>query len=117
MREIWKGQQNLIARNLSLSDLLVQSRNSVADLAGFFLSRFGVLGFFLRHQGANLFRNTIALGLELLNLRQELAALLIKSQHLPYPVLLPGPAAGQPFADEIRLLANDPDVQHRRIIK
>jgi hypothetical protein len=110
MWKIWKLEQQLVTRCLHFSNFLVEFGNLITDLPRLLLSPFGFVGLLLRHQGANFPGNFIPLRLKLLDLRQAFSPLLIQCQRLPDSRLVPCPAAGEPFANVIRLFANRSDV-------
>ena len=116
MRQIRQPQHQLVPGRLRLRRLFIQRRDPVAQVAGFLLLGLGLGEFLLAHERADLLGHALALGLERFDLAQQLAPQLVAREHLVNAGLIPCPARRQALAHEIRLFANQFDVEHRRII-
>src|SRR5215831_1054634 len=101
---------------LCVVGFLVQLRDAIPQIARLFLFRFGLRRLFLSHKGPNLLRYSIALCFQRFDLSEQLSPLLIESNYLIDPGLISSPAGGETLTNKIRLLANQFDVEHRRII-
>ena len=117
MRQIRQLQHQRIERCIRLRQLLVERGNSVAEIPGFRLLRFGLGGFLLPHQGADFLRHPVALRLERLDFRQDFPPLLVESEQFVNFGLIPCPARRQARTHKIGFFTDQFDVEHERNLR
>ena len=77
------------------------------------LLAFGFGELLLPHQGPDFLRDAVALRLELLNLSEKSAPLLVQREHLENVRFITGMAGGESFTDEVGVFPYQTDVKHR----
>ena len=112
VRGVRQADEDGVACGLGVHGGLVERGYLVAERA-----RLGLLGFrlgqlLLAHQGPDLLGDLVAQGLQILDLLERRAPLLVELEHLVNPGVVPAVAGGEPLFHQFRLLPNPFDVNH-----
>src|SRR5256885_7397686 len=107
----------MVARGFGFGYLTVQFRNLVTNFPGLVFFGFGFVGFFLGEENANFFGEAIPFSFQPFNFANGLTAFFVESENFGHLGFIPCPARRQPLTDHLRLLPNQLNVKHRRIIE
>src|SRR5262245_50932261 len=110
MREIRDLKKQIRLNSLGSGGAGIKIGNLIADLANTLLKL--VRRFAARFLGANLFTQSLPVRVQLLQRRFHFSAFRIHTQYLIDVRLIAAASGSQPLTDEIRLLANQTDIEH-----
>ena len=113
VRQIRQANQDGVARRLDLLLLRIKFADAVADRFRLGLLGFGLGELLLSHERANLFRDAIARGFELLDFPEQFSPLFIKREHFRNFRVIAGMAHRETFTNQISVFPDQPDIEHR----